>query len=111
MFSVTYTVQGKQEGCMTYDEIVIEVSKRLGLSKELVNKTYKAYWKSVKEHIASLPLKKDLSDEEFMKLQPNVNIPSLGKFCVTLDRYKAMTKAFKNKIKIKEKQDVTCNKD
>ena len=91
---------------MTYDEIVIKVSKRLGLSKELVNKTYKAYWKSVKEHIASLPLKKDLSDEEFMKLQPNVNI-----FCVTLDRYKAMNKAFRNKTKIKEKQDVTCNKD
>lgn len=46
-----------------------------------------------------------------MKLQPNVNIPSLGKFCVTFDRYKTMTKAFRNKTKIKEKQDVTCNKD
>ena len=66
---------------MTYDEIVLEVSERLGLSKELVNKKYKAYWKSVKEHITSMPLKKDLSDEEFMKLQPNVNIPSLGKLC------------------------------
>ena len=96
---------------MTYDEIVIEVSKRLGLSKDLVNKIYKAYWKSVKEHITSMPLKKDLSDEEFMELQPNVNIPSLGKFCVTLDRYKAMNKAFRNKTKIKEEQDVTCNKD
>lgn len=110
MFSATYIVQGKQEGCMTYDEIVIEVSKRLGLSKELVNKTYKAYWKSVKEHIASLPLKKDLSDEEFMKLQPNVNIPSLGKFCVTLDRYKALKKEFNNN-KLKEERDVTCNQN
>lgn len=95
---------------MTYDEIVLEVSERLGLSKELVNKTYKAYWKSVKDHITSMPLKKDLLDEEFMKLQPNVNIPSLGKFCVTLDRYKALKKGFNNN-KLKEKQNVTCNQN
>lgn len=95
---------------MNYDEIVIEVSNKLGLSKELVNKTYRAYWKSVKEYISSLPLKRDLSDEEFMKLQPNVNIPSLGKFCVTLDRYKALKKGFNNN-KLKEERDVTCNKD
>lgn len=96
---------------MNYDEIVVEISKRLGLNKELVNKTYRAYWKSVKEHITSLSLKEDLSDEEFLKLQPNVNIPSLGKFCVTLDRYKAINKAFKNNNKLKEEQDVTCDKD
>lgn len=96
---------------MTYDEIVEEVSKKLGLSKELVNKTYKAYWKSVKEHITTLPLKKDLSDKEFMELQPNVNIPSIGKLYVTIDRYKAMKKSFKNNIKLKEEKDVTCDKD
>ena len=106
MFPVTYTVQGKQEGGMNYDEIVIAVSNKLGLSKELVNKTYRAYWKSVKEHTSSLPLKKDLSDEEFLKLQPNVNVPSLGKLCVTLDRYKAIKKSYKNNIKLKEEQDV-----
>ena len=95
---------------MTYDEIVLKVSERLGLNKEFVNKTYKAYWKSVKDHITSMPLKKDLSDKEFMELQPNVNIPSLGKFCVTLDRYKALKKGFNNN-KLKEKQNVTCNQN
>ena len=65
MFPVTYTVQGKQEGGMNYDEIVIAVSNKLGLSKELVNKTYRAYWKSVKEHISSLPLRKTCQMRNF----------------------------------------------
>lgn len=72
---------------MTYDEIVKDVSVKLGLPKGLVEKTYMAYWRAVREHIESLPLKEDLTDEEFKKLKPNVNIPSIGKLCVTLDRY------------------------
>lgn len=95
---------------MTYDEIITKVSLKLNLPKELVEKTYKAYWKVVKEHITTLPLKQDLSDEDFLKLQPNVNIPSIGKLTVTLDRYKRMKKSqeYKNKNK---KDDVTYNKD
>lgn len=79
---------------MTYDEIIAKISSELGLPKRLVDKTYMAFWRSVREHISSLPLKEDLTDEEFMKLQPNVNIPSLGKLNVTLDRYHRMKKAF-----------------
>ena len=84
---------------MTYDEIISKVADKLGLSVELVDKTYRAYWKSIREHITSLPLKEDLTDEEFLKLQPNVNIPSIGKLHVTLDRYKRMKKCKKLKIK------------
>lgn len=86
---------------MTLEGIITEVAEKLNLPKELVGKTYKAYWKSVREHISSLPLKQDLSEEEFKKLQPNVNIPSLGKLNVTLDRYRRMKKSqeYKNKLK------------
>ena len=87
---------------MTFDEIIAEVAKKLNLPKELVEKTYKAYWKVVKEHIVSLPLKQDLSDEDFLKLQPNINIPSVGKLTVTLDRYKRMKKSQEYKNKLKE---------
>ena len=59
----------------------------------------------MREHIISLPLKEDLTDDEFMALRPNVNIPSIGKLYVTLDRYKAMKKTY-NKI-IKDKKDAT----
>lgn len=78
---------------MTYDEIIAQVAGELGLSKELVNRTYRAYWKVIREHITVLPLKEDLTDEEFLKLQPNVNIPSIGKLHVTLDRYHRMQKS------------------
>ena len=86
---------------MTYDEIIAEVSVRLNIPKNIVNKTYRAYWKTIREHIISLPLKEDLTEEEFMELQPNVNIPSIGKLCVTLDRYKRMKKSqeIKNQLK------------
>lgn len=82
-------------------EIVNEVSKNTGLSRDIVDKTYKAYWKAIREHIASLPLKDDLTDEEFLKLKPNINIPSIGKLYVTLDKYKRMKKMFKLKSELK----------
>lgn len=97
---------------MTYDDIIAEVSVKLGLPKGLVDRTYKAYWRTIREHIAALPLKEDLTDEEFMKLQPNVNIPSLGKLNVTLDRYHRMKKSFEHYKQFKQnKEDATRNKD
>lgn len=77
---------------MTYKEIISLVSKELNLPKTLVDRVYKSYWKVVREHIESLPLKDDLSDEEFLALRPNINIPSIGKLYVTLDRYKGIKK-------------------
>lgn len=80
---------------MSYDEIIEKVSIENNLPKKLVDRTYKAYWRAIREHITALPLKEDLSDEEFLKLQPNVNIASIGKLNVTLDRYKRMKKMIK----------------
>lgn len=80
---------------MTYDEIIRKVSEENNLPKNLVDRTYRAYWRAIREHITALPLKEDLSDEEFLKLQPNVNIASIGKLNVTLDRYKRMKKMIK----------------
>jgi len=77
---------------MTYDDMVSEVSNSTGLSKTFVNKVYRAYWRAVREYIKALPLKDDLSEEEFLKVRPNVNIPSIGKLYVSLDRYKKLKK-------------------
>lgn len=90
---------------MTYDEIIASVSASLGLPKGLVDKAYKSYWKAVREHITSMPLKEDLTDEEFMRLRPNVNIPSIGKLHVTLDRYHKMRKSFEMKQQIKKEKE------
>ena len=91
---------------MTYDEIISRVASTTGLDAKVVDKTYKTYWRTIREHITSLPLKSDLTDEEFLKLQPNVNIPSIGKLYVTLDRYKRIKKYYQtykeNQIKKKD---------
>lgn len=68
-------------------DIILKVSNNNGIDKKVVEKAYKAYWRAVKKHISSLPLKEDLTEEEFSKLRPNVNIPSIGKLYVTYERY------------------------
>ena len=87
---------------MSLNEIIKKVSDQTGIPREIVEKTYKAYWKAIRKHITSLPLKKDLTDEEFMQLQPNINIPSIGKLYVTLDRYQRMKKASNKYKELKE---------
>ena len=87
---------------MTYDEIIAKVAADNGLPKKLVDKTYRAYWKSIREYIVSLPLKDDLTDDEFKDIRPNINIPSLGKLNVSLERYRTMKKLHNEYIKNKE---------
>ena len=96
---------------MTYREIVAKIAEGLNLPKELVDKTYRGYWRAVKEHIEALPLKEDMSEEEFTRMQPNVNIPSLGKLNVTFERYKTLRQIYEKYIKkIENKEEEGCSK-
>lgn len=94
---------------MTYDEITACVAEQTGLSKHMVNRIYKAYWKTVRSYITSLPLKEELTDEEFKRLKPNVNIPSLGKLYVTLDGYRRNKNLYNEFIKKKIEEDAAYN--
>lgn len=89
---------------MSYSDIIDKVSEELNLSKELVDRTYRAYWLSIKQHIQSLPLKENINEEDFTKLKTNFNIPSLGKLCVTWDRLVGCKKRFEIIKKIREKK-------
>lgn len=93
---------------MTLDEIISKVAKEQGLPAKTVDRIYRSYWKAVREYVCSLPLKEDLSDDEFMQLQPNINIPSIGKLHVTLDRYRNMKKMYKIKT---EQSNATHKED
>ena len=88
---------------MTYKEIVRQVAEELELPEALVDKTYKAFWRFVKDKIQELPLKEDISIEDFRKLRPNFNIPSLGKLCCTEDKFIRMKKQ-KDYIHVKDKE-------
>lgn len=89
---------------MTYQQIVDNVSCELNLPRELVDKTYKAYWFFIKQYIQSLPLKEDLSKNNFSQLKTNINIPSLGKLTCTYDRMLNMKKRLEILNKIREKK-------
>lgn len=90
------------------EEIIDKVSKDLNLPKEVVKEAYMSFWGFIRESIQSLPLKEDLTEEEFNKLKVNFNIPSIGKLYVTYPRYVALKK--RNKY-FKELQNDYNNKE
>lgn len=91
--------------------IILSVSKDLGISPDVVEKVYKAYWLYIKTTIEALPLKEDLTEEEFSKLRTNFNIGSLGKLFVTYKHYVGIKKRFEYLRKIGEYEDRRRNKD
>lgn len=70
---------------MNYPDIISKVSEEVNLPKEVVDKTYKAFWLFINQSIESLPLKKSFNEKDFAKLRTNFNIPSLGKLACTYD--------------------------
>ena len=88
-----------------YEEAVAKMAEELQLPKRFVDRVYRAYWKAVREHITTLPLKDDLTDEEFSKLQPNVNIPSIGKLYITGERYRWCKNKFEYIKQLRENQE------
>lgn len=87
---------------MNYPDIIGKVSQEMGLPPEVVDTAYKSYWKFIKQTIQSLPLKDNISEEDFTKLRTNFNIPSLGKLTCTFDRMVGVKKRFKYIKKLRE---------
>ena len=85
-----------------YKDVFEEVAAKHGLPAEVVEKVYKYYWEFVKDTLSNLPLKDDMSEEEFSKLRTSINVPSLGKFSCTYDRYIGVKKRFIYIKKLKE---------
>ena len=87
---------------MNYPDIIGKVSQETDIPLEVVDTAYKSYWKFIKQTIQSLPLKDDISEEEFAKLRTNFNIPSLGKLTCTFDRMMGVKKRFKYIKRLRE---------
>lgn len=79
---------------MTYIEIIKKVSQEINVPLEIVDEAYKSYWKFIKQTIQSLPLKSNISEEEFSKLRTTFNLPSLGKLVCNFDRLKGVKKRY-----------------
>lgn len=85
------------------------VSEELGVSERAVERIYMEYWKSIRRHISSLPLKEDLDAKAFSLLKPSVPLPHLGRLYVTLEdymkkksRYKKVIEEIKNNAEDKQ---------
>lgn len=92
---------------MTYKEIINKVSGDINLPPDTVDKIYKAYWRYIRDTIQTLPLKDNISEEEFSKLKPNFNIPSLGKLTCTYKRYLGVKEKFNHIKKLRENYEDT----
>ena len=80
---------------MKYSDIISKVSEELNIPRELVENTYKAYWNFIRVTIEELPLKTELTQDEYMNLRTNINIPSIGKLNCTYNRYLGVKERFK----------------
>lgn len=76
------------------EETIARLAFQLGISKDSVIQIYKYFWRYIKETIESLPLNKDLSEEEFSKLRTNFAIPYIGKLYCTYNDYKITKKRY-----------------
>ena len=85
-----------------YEVIITKVAKKHNLPREVVDRTYHAYWKFVRNALSSLPLKEALTEEEFGQLRTSVNIPSLGKFSCDYEHYTRLRKRLEYIKKLKE---------
>lgn len=87
---------------MTALELAISgTSHELGIPSELVEKVYRAYWLAIKQVVQALPLKEDLTEEDFSQLRVSINIPSLGKLYSSYDRVQGVKRRFKYLQQIK----------
>ena len=88
--------------------IIKGVSQELNLPEEVVLVAYRSYWEFIRKTIEVLPLKDDITEEDFNKLKTNFNIPSIGKLYVTWDKVLSTKKRRVYLQEIKEK-NVTKN--
>ena len=90
---------------MNYREALDQVANKLNIPVEVVKEAYESYWRYIRCTISELPLKEDISENEFNKLRTNFNIPSIGKLACPYDRYKAIKDRYKYVKKLRNAED------
>lgn len=90
---------------MNYKEALDQVANKLNIPVEVIKEAYESYWKYIRCTISELPLKDNLSEEEFSRLRTNFNIPSIGKLACPYERYKAIKDRYKHIKKLRNAQD------
>lgn len=85
-----------------------KLSYTLNIPEDVIISVYKSYWKFIKTKLEELPLKEELSKEDFNKLRTSVNVPCLGKFYCDYSNYIKMKNKYKKDLEnAKYKKDKT----
>lgn len=71
---------------MKYEKQLSKVAQDLNLPLEVVREAYFSFWKFTKDKMKEIPLKEDLTEEQFNEYRTSFNVPSLGKFTCSYDR-------------------------
>ena len=77
---------------MKYEKQLTEVANQLGLPIEVVREAYFSFWRFIRDKMKEIPLKEDLTEEQFNEYRTSFNVPSLGKFSCSYDRMQNVKK-------------------
>ena len=97
---------------MTLEQIIQQVAGEMGLPYDVCHKAYMSAWKFVNDKAQELPMDHNMSLEEFKRLRPNFNMPSLGKLYISEENFERTKKRFLciEKFK-KEHRNAESNQD
>lgn len=87
---------------MTYKDVVKQLAKDLGMSRKDVEKVYKEFYWAINRLASNLPLKQDLTEEEFNNLHCNFWFPYIGTIYITKQRYFKLRNRYKDRYENKE---------
>ena len=76
-------------------DVCKEVAKELNIPEEVVKAAFVSSWEFIKKKIGEIPLKTEMTEEEFSKYRTNFNLPSLGKFYCDYERYRIIRNGLK----------------
>lgn len=71
---------------MKYEEQLTKVASDLSLPLEVVYEAYFSFWKFIRGKMGEIPLKDDLTEDQFNEYRTSFNVPSLGKFNCSYQR-------------------------
>lgn len=84
-----------------------KLSQELELPEDIITKVYLSFWKSIQKVIEDIPLKNDLSEEDFKQYRTSVNLPSIGKLNCSFEHYQKVKRKYQynKKLKNENKKD------
>ena len=76
------------------DKVFKEVADSLGFDEGVVKDVFMITWEFIKSKTEELPLKSEMTEDEFNKLKASFSLPKLGKFGCDYQSYLKNRKRF-----------------